>query len=92
MENPASCDQMQNQIYSQSVPDGWVEYKYRIKFNPNPPNPNLENSKPRSSEVNGSSIFSEERARDGGPSFVGIPGDSGWPVLLNSSGGGELNL
>ena len=39
IENPASCNQMQNQIYSQSVPDGWVEYKYRIKFNPNPPNP-----------------------------------------------------
>ena len=39
MENPATCNQLQNEIYTQSVPDGWVEYKYRITFNPNPPNP-----------------------------------------------------
>ena len=39
MENPASCNQMRNEIFSQSIPGGWIEYKYRIVFNPNPPNP-----------------------------------------------------
>jgi len=33
------CSQKSNEIYSQTLTDGWVEYKYRIIFNPNPPNP-----------------------------------------------------